>query len=320
MEKVCLIDDTLRDGMHAVHEQLTAAQMAQIAGLLDQSGIFGLEFGHGMGLGAQNSKYGPAADSDEAYLTAVLPIMRHARSIALYLPQVGQEADLKKALDKGVDIVRVAIPAGEAQLAAAALAQIKQHGKMAVGFMMMASTCSAAILAQEAGRLLAYGADIVYITDSAGAMLPHEVKDAVLAIRQAHPLAKIGFHGHNNLGLAITNSLTAIEAGAVYIDCTLRGLGAGAGNAPTEILALLLRRMGSNESLDWERLLQLAEMFIDPLLTAPPALTNEMIRIGAQGTVGNAVYVAGKIEVKEQSLAVFARDCSFRGYGDEQRL
>lgn len=289
MEKVYLIDDTLRDGMHAVHEQFTAAQMAEIAGLLAQSGIFGLEFGHGMGLGAQNSEYGPAADSDEAYLTAVLPIMRHARSIALYLPQVGEEADLQKALDKGVDIVRVAIPAGEAQLAAAALAQIKQHGKLAVGFMMMASTCSAAILAQEAGRLLAYGADIVYITGSAD-----EVKDAVLAIRQAHPLAKIGFHGHNNLGLAITNSLTAIEAGAVYIDCTLRGLGAGAGNAPTEILALLLRRMGSNTSLDWERLLQLAEMFIDPLLATPPALTNEMIRIGAQGTVGNAVYVAGK--------------------------
>ena len=294
MEKVYLIDDTLRDGMHAVHEQFTAAQMAEIAGLLAQSGIFGLEFGHGMGLGAQTSTYGPAADTDEAYLTAVLPAMRQAKSIALYLPEIGKPEDLQKALDTAVDIVRVAVRAGAAKLAAAALSQVKRQGKTAVGFMMMSSTCSAAVLAQEAGLLSSYGADIVYITDSAGAMLPHEVKDAVLAIRQAHSQVQVGFHGHNNLGLAITNSLTAIEAGAAYIDCTLRGLGAGAGNAPTEVLALLLQRMGMDDSLDWNRLLHIAEQYIDPLLPAPPALTNEMIMIGAQGTVGNAVYVAGK--------------------------
>ena len=294
MAKVYLIDDTLRDGMHAVHEQLTAAQKAQIAGLLDQSGIFGLEFGHGMGLGAQTSAYGPAADTDEAYLTAVLPMLRQVKSIALYLPGIGQQGDLQNVLDTAVDMVRVAVRAGESQLADAALSKVKRCGKLAVGFMMMSSTCSAAVLAQEAGRLSSYGADIVYITDSAGAMLPNEVKEAVLAIRQAHPQVQIGFHGHNNLGLAITNSLTAIEAGATYIDCTLRGLGAGAGNTPTEILALLLHRMGGNDSLDWKQLLHIAETFIDPLLPVPPALTNEMIMIGAQGTVGNAVYVAGK--------------------------
>ena len=217
------------------------------------------------------------------------------KTIGLYIPGLGQPQDLTDGLAAGLDVVRVAINAGDARLAEAALKTVREKDRMAVGFMMMSSTKNAAELADQARLLVAFGAQAVYITDSAGAMLPDAVRQAVRAIKEACPHTAIGFHGHNNLGLAITNSLTAIDAGATYIDGTLRGMGAGAGNAPLELLAVLLAKIYGQENVNVQEVLKAAETCVEPILPVPAAnISTEWIMLGADGIIGNAAYVAKK--------------------------
>lgn len=300
MEKIQIIDTTLRDGMHVIKQQFTPEQMKNVAQALDQTRIFGIEFGHGAGLGGSGEEYGVAAATDEEYLAAVMPVVSQAKTMCLYIPGLGQPTDLQKGLDAGLAAVRVAVNSGSACEAKEAIEQVRLAGKLPIGFLMMASTLTAKELGLEADKLVQYGAKIVYVTDSAGAMLPDQVRQAVSEIKQSHPDIGVGFHGHNNLGLAITNSLVAIEAGATYIDCTLRGMGAGAGNTQTEVFSLLLQRLGKNNELKWQTMLEAAAELIDPILPTLPSLTNELILIGANGQIGNASYVADQEKYKKE--------------------
>ena len=75
---------------------------------------------------------------------------------------------------------------------------------------------------------------------------------------------EVGFHAHNNLGLAIGNTMTAIEAGADQIDGTLRGLGAGAGNAQTEVLAAVLNKSELDTGINLAILMDVAEEVVAP--------------------------------------------------------
>jgi 4-hydroxy 2-oxovalerate aldolase len=294
VDTIHLIDTTLRDGQHAISEQFTAQQAADIAGALDKTGIFGVEFGHGAGLGGNGDEYGYAAASDVAYIQAVKEVAHSIKIIGLFIPGLGKLQDLADGLAAGLDVIRIAVNAGDAKQAEIALKMVRESNRMPIGFMMMSSTKNAAELAKEAQVLAASGAEIVYITDSAGAMLPKAVQQAVMAIKETCPEIAVGFHGHNNLGLAITNSLTAIDAGATYIDGTLRGMGAGAGNAPLELLAVLLAKIYGQENVNVQEVLKIAETCVEPILPVPTNLSTEWIMLGADGIIGNAAYVAKK--------------------------
>ena len=292
LDTIHLIDTTLRDGQHAIGEQFTAQQAEKIAGALDKTGIFGMEFGHGAGLGGNGEEYGYAAESDADYIEAVNNVVRKIKKIGLYIPGLGQLQDLRSGIDAGLDVIRVAVNAGDAILAEEALKIVRYQGRMAIGFMMMSSTKSTAELAAQAKMLADFGAELVYITDSAGAMLPIAVQQAVTTIKETCPNIAVGFHGHNNLGLAITNSLTAINAGATYIDGTLRGMGAGAGNAPLELLTMLLTKIYGQHVIDVPAVLRVAETYVEPILPVPTNISTEWIMLGAEGVIGNAAYVA----------------------------
>jgi len=120
-------------------------------------------------------------------------------------------------------------------------------------------------LTEEALKMESYGADAVYVTDSAGAMLPKDVSEKISSLKR-NLKVPIGHHAHNNLGLAVANSLMAIDAGATYIDGSLSGLGAGAGNTPTEMLIAVLNRMGYEHGGDLYKAIDASKDVLIPIL------------------------------------------------------
>jgi 4-hydroxy 2-oxovalerate aldolase len=158
----------------------------------------------------------------------------------------------------------------------------KELGLETVGFLMMAHIRPPAVLVEQAKLMESYGADCVYIVDSAGAMLPHDAAARVRALKGALSI-QVGFHAHNNLGLAIGNTLAALEAGADQIDGCLRGLGAGAGNAATELLAAVFDRLGINPGLDVFALMDAAEYVVAPIMPFQPFPDRDAIAIGYAG-------------------------------------
>src|SRR5262249_22681203 len=193
-----------------------------------------------------------------------------ARISALLLPGIGTIDELRMAVDCGAGTVRVATHCTEADVAEQHIGLARRLGVDTVGFLMMAHMSPPAALLAQAKLMEAYGAHAIYITDSAGALLPDEVTARIGLLRaELRPETEIGFHGHHNLGLGIANSLAAIEAGALRIDASAAGLGAGAGNTPLEVMVAVLDRMGADHGVDLYGVMDVAEDLVLPLMDHP---------------------------------------------------
>jgi 4-hydroxy 2-oxovalerate aldolase len=254
-----IVDTTLRDGMHTVAHQFTPDQMATIARAMDDAGVDVVEVSHGDGLGGSCIQYGRAAASDEAYLKAVAPVLKRSKLAVLLLPGIGVKEDLDMAADLGAKVARVATHVTEADISEQHVGLAKNRGMEVMCFLMMAHMAPIETMIHNAKLMESYGADYVYAVDSSGYMLPPEVQQRVTALKSALG-CRVGFHGHNNLGLAIGNTLAAIEAGVDVVDGSLRAMGAGGGNAPTETLVAVLKRLGIETGVDLYKILDAAKL------------------------------------------------------------
>ena len=244
MSKVIIHDMTLRDGMHPMRHQTSIEQMIAISTALDDAGVPLIEVTHGDGLGGNSVNYGFAAATDEEYLKAVIPNLKQAKVSALLLPGIGTVDHLKMAYDVGVSTIRVATHSTEADVSEQHITAARKLGLDTVGFLMMAHMASPEKLLEEAQKMVSYGANCIYVTDSAGYMLPQDVTDRVAILRANLPAEiELGFHGHHNLGMGVANSVAAVDAGAIRVDLASAGLGAGAGNTPLELFVAVANRM-----------------------------------------------------------------------------
>lgn len=256
--EVC--DTTLRDGSHSVAHQFTVGNVEEITAGLDAAGVDVIEVTHGDGLGGSSFNYGFGRHTDVDLLAAARKQIGRAKLAALLLPGIGTIHDLNRAADAGIDVVRVATHCTEADIAIQHLQAAKQLGLETVGFLMMSHMTSPSALGEQAVIMRDAGADTVYVVDSAGALLPHQVSERVRAMRAAvGDGVRIGMHAHNNLGCGVANALAAAEAGAAILDGSCHGLGAGAGNAATEVLAAALDRAGAATGIDTLGLMDVAE-------------------------------------------------------------
>lgn len=297
--KITLHDMTLRDGMHPKRHQITIAQMQSIARGLDDAGIPLIEVTHGDGLGGASVNYGFPAHSDEEYLAAVVPLMRRARVSALLLPGIGTVDHLKMAHGLGVATLRVATHCTESDVAEQHIGVARQLGMDTVGFLMMAHMASPERLVREARQMEAYGANCVYVTDSAGYMLPDDVRARISAVRQAlRPETELGFHGHHNLAMGVANSIAAIEAGANRIDAAAAGLGAGAGNTPMEVLVAVCDRMGIETGVDVWKIQDVAEDLVVPIMDFPIRIDRNALTLGYAGVYGSFLLFAKRAAEK----------------------
>lgn len=266
-KKVILHDMCLRDGMHAKKEQISIEQMVAVATALDDAGVPYIQVTHGAGLGGNSLQHGFAPHSNRAYLEAVTPRLKRAKVSVLLIPGLGTMKELREAYDAGARSVHVATHCTEADTSPQHIAYARKLGMDTTGFLMMAHLNTPEGNAAEGKKMEGYGAQTVYITDSAGFMLPTDVTRHVSALRAVlDPKTEIGFHGHHNLGMGIANSIAAIEAGASRIDGSVAGLGAGAGNTPLEVFAAVCERMGLETGVDLFKLMDIAEDVIFPMM------------------------------------------------------
>lgn len=260
-----LLEATLRDGSYAINFQFGIRETKEIARGLEEAGAGLIEIGHGVGLGASTSGHGEAAATDEEYLAAAAEVLTTAKFGMFCIPGIATLDDVDLCARYGAEFIRIGTNVTEIERSQPFIERAKHHGMTVSANFMKSYVLPPKDFAEKAELSRSYGTDIVCIVDSAGGMVREELAEYVHAVRESCDAA-IGFHGHNNLGIAVANTIEMVKLGADVVDVTLQGMGRGAGNASTEMVVLLLKKAGYEVPLDEFKLMDLAIEYIRPLI------------------------------------------------------
>ncbi|MFJ7265973.1 4-hydroxy-2-oxovalerate aldolase [Streptomyces sp. NPDC099050] len=279
-----ITDSSLRDGSHAKRHQFTGEDVRSIVSALDGAGVPVIEVAHGDGLGGSSFNYGFSKTPEQELIKIAAETARHAKIAFLMLPGLGVKDDIRAAHGNGGRICRIATHCTEADISVQHFGLARDMGLETVGFLMMAHSTTPENLARQARIMADAGCQCVYVVDSAGAMVMDEVTDRVAAlVAELGPDAQVGFHGHENLGLGVGNSVAAVRAGALQIDGSTRRLGAGAGNTPVEAFAAVCRKMGIRTGIDVLKIIDAAEDVVRPVMDDECTLDRMALLMGHAG-------------------------------------
>jgi 4-hydroxy 2-oxovalerate aldolase len=319
-----LTDSTLRDGSHAVAHQFTEEQVRAVAGALDRAGVPVIEVSHGDGLGGSSFNYGFSGTDERNLLRAAAEVVTNAKLAVLLLPGIGVADDLHEVREIGASVARIATHCTEADISEQHIAMARELGMEAVGFLMMAHSQPADALARQARIMADAGCQCVYVVDSAGALVLDQVSDRVAAlVAELGDDAQVGFHGHENLGLGVANSVLAARAGATQIDGSTRRFGAGAGNTPVEAFVGVCDKLGIRTGVDFFAIVDAAEDVVRPAMPEECRLDRMALIMGYAGVYSSflkhAYTIAERYAVSGAEILVRAGERRLVG-GQEDQL
>ncbi len=293
--QIRLTDSTLRDGSHAMAHQFTEEQVRAVVHALDASNVEVIEVAHGDGLGGSSFNYGFSRVSEFDLIAAAVEEARRARIAVLLLPGLGTVDDLRHAHEVGASVARIATHCSEADVSVQHFRAARELGMETVGFLMLSHRLAPAALAAQARIMVDAGAQCVYVVDSAGALVLADAQARVQAlVDEVGPQAQVGFHGHQNLSLGVANSVLAVQAGARQIDGALCALGAGAGNAPTEVLAATFDLLDIPTGVDVHGVLAAAQDVLRPIIPRAPFADRAAIVQGYAGVYSSFLLHADR--------------------------
>jgi len=272
MKNIIITDSSLRDGNHSVKHTISLDSITKYCQFANKVGIPIVEVGHGNGLAASSLLIGKSPNTDKEMLTTAKKYLTNSKLGVHTIPGLSTVDDAKAAIDYGVDVFRVATHCTEATLSKSHIEYLASIGKEVYGVLMMSALISADDLVEQAKIMESYGAQAIIIMDSTGTYLPSDVTERVSKLR-AYTNIKVGFHAHNNLGCAVANSLAAVESGATMIDACIRGFGAGAGNAPLELVLPVFEKSGYSTGINFEETIKEADKVMDYLVPESPITT-----------------------------------------------
>jgi 4-hydroxy 2-oxovalerate aldolase len=281
-----LTDSTLRDGSHAIAHQFTEGQVRRVVKALDGAGVPVIEVSHGDGVGGSSFNYGFSHTNEMALIAAAVEEAKQAKIAVLMVPGIGTKDDLRKAAEAGATVARIAVHCTEADISQQHIALAHELGMESVGFLMMSHMSEPEALVAQARLLESYGAGTVYVVDSAGAMTIDDARRRVAAVKAAVS-CQVGIHAHNNLSLAVANSLAALEEGVDQIDGCTTGLGAGAGNCPTEALVATCEKSGIPTGVDPLRIMDAAQDAVRQIRPDMGVIDRDGLLLGYAGVYGS---------------------------------
>lgn len=289
--KIIINDVTLRDGMHAVRHQYSKEQIATLTQVIDDSGVDIIEVAHGDGLGGSSIQYGFSKETEEVMIKTAVENAKKAKIAVLLLPGIGTIEHLEQARDWGAEVVRIATHCTEADVSEQHIKKAVELGMDTVGFLMMSSHTTPENLLEEAKKMESYGAGTIYVVDSAGALTMEDTRRRISLFKE-NLTTEVGFHAHNNLSLAVANSIVAIEEGADRIDSSLAGMGAGAGNTATEQLIAVMNKMQIPHSVDLYKAMDAAENIMKPMMQRPVEIDRLSLTLGYTGVYSSFLLFA----------------------------
>ena len=262
MKKIIISDVTLRDGNHAVNHSLNLNVIKEYCQFAEKAKLSVIEVGHGNGIGASSLSVGRSSVSDKKILKTARKFLKNTKLSIHSIPGFSTINDLQLAIDEGVDIFRIGCNSTEIDIIDKQVNFCKKNNVEVWGILMMFHLIvNNKEYVKKIKFLKTLGLKTVVIMDSAGCLLPSEVKKIFLELKKIK--INIGFHAHNNLGNAIWNSIEAYKGGANILDVSLRGFGAGAGNAQMEILLTILKKMYNEtfKRFDMNQIYDMSENF-----------------------------------------------------------
>ena len=305
MAKIKIFDATLRDGSHAIKHQLSVNQIEHYCTAIDEAGVDAVIVDHGNGLGASSLQVGLSLLSDHDMLATARKYLRQTKLGAYMIPGFGTIRDqLMPAIEDGVDLFKIGCHCTEADTTKSHIEFLAKQGKEVYGVLMMYHMASPEKLLEESLKMESYGAKGVILMDSAGASNFDMVKKTISKLYNGLNI-KVGFHSHNNLGIAVATMYIAVTEGASIIDGTVAGFGAGAGNCQLEAVIALLQQSGIYTDVNLYKIFDINEQIMPEIMGHPATLDPVSIVSGQAG-----VFSAFKIHVMRaaERFGVDARD------------
>lgn len=321
---VRVTDTSLRDGSHHKRHQFTVEDVRAIVAAVDAAGVPVIEVTHGDGLGGSSFNYGFSKTPEQELIKAAVETAKNAKIAVLMLPGLGIKEDIFEAQDNGASIVRIATHCTEADVAIQHFGVARERGLETVGFLMMAHSTTPEKLAKQARIMADAGCQCVYVVDSAGALVLEQVSERVEAlVQELGTDAQVGFHGHENLDLAVANTVYAVRAGATQVDGSVRRFGAGAGNMPVEAFVGVADKIGLKTGIDFFAIADAAEDVVRPIMPSECLLDRSAMMMGYAGVYSSflkhAERQAERYDVSAAQLLVRAGERKLVG-GQEDQL